>query len=51
VVLAIAVMLATLGGRGSEAAVLRSYEVKPDIAAEISSALKAALCCKAGGVP
>ncbi len=43
VVLAMAVMLATQRWRGSEAAVLRSYEVKPEVAAEISNALRTAL--------
>jgi len=51
VVLAIAVMLATQGWRGSETAVLRSYEVKPEIAAEISNALRAALAVGKDGVP
>ena len=46
VVLAVAVMLATQGWRGSEAVVLRSYEVNPDIAAEVSTALRTVL---AGG--
>jgi hypothetical protein len=46
VVLAIAIMLATQAWRGSEAVVLRSYEVKPEIAVEISNALRATL---AGG--
>jgi hypothetical protein len=43
VVLAIGVMLATQGQRGPETAVLRSYEVKPEIAVEVSNALRTAL--------
>jgi hypothetical protein len=50
-VLAIAVMLATQGSRGSEAVVLRSYEVKPEIAVEISNALRATLAGGRDGAP
>jgi hypothetical protein len=50
-VLAIAIMLAMRGGRGPETAVLRSYDVKPEIAAEISNALRAALAVGKDGVP
>jgi hypothetical protein len=52
VVLAIGVMLATQGWRGSpEAAVLRSYEVKPEVAVEISNALRMALSTGKDGAP
>jgi hypothetical protein len=51
VVLAMAVVLATQGWRGSEAVVLSSYEVKPEIAEEISNALRATLAGGKDGVP
>jgi hypothetical protein len=51
VVLAIGVMLATQSWRGSEAVVLRSYEVKPEIAMEVSNALRTTLAGGKDGVP
>jgi hypothetical protein len=51
VVLAIVALLATHAWRGSEAYVLRSYEVSPELAVETSAALRAALAGGKDGEP